>query len=59
MTFSAGNPAQVTNGAPWARRQYVQWQCATHLEGSLASTRTAPQRHDPMVEVGFMLINIL
>ena len=47
VTLSEGKPAQVTKAAPCARRQYVQWQWATHFDGSEAEKRTDPHRHVP------------
>jgi hypothetical protein len=43
-----GNPAQVTNAAPCARRQLAQWQCATKRDGKRATNRTAPQWQLPL-----------
>jgi hypothetical protein len=51
VTASAAKPAHVTKGAPCARRQRLQWQCATHFEGSAATKPTSPHRQLPREDV--------
>jgi hypothetical protein len=48
VTCDASAPTQVTNAAPCARWHIVQWQCATHFDGSVIENDTAPHKHLPV-----------